>query len=39
MSRQIIVHDEARFDVIDIAYYLAEDSLMVADRLIEISKL
>jgi toxin ParE1/3/4 len=35
MSRRIIVHDEARFDVIDQAYYIAEDSLSAADRFIE----
>jgi toxin ParE1/3/4 len=32
MRRRIVVHDEARFDAIDIAYFIAEDSLEVADR-------
>jgi len=27
MSRQVIVHGAARFDAIDIAYFIAEDSL------------
>src|SRR5436190_882799 len=35
MSRDIIVHDEARFDVIEIAYYIAEDSLDAADRFVD----
>jgi plasmid stabilization system protein ParE len=35
MSRRIIVHSEARSDVIDIAYYIAEDSLAAADRFAE----
>jgi len=35
MIRRIIVHDEARFDVIDIAYYIAEDNLEAADRFAE----
>jgi toxin ParE1/3/4 len=35
MRRRIVVHDEARFDVIDIAYYIAEDSLDAADRFVE----
>ena len=35
MSRRIVVHDQARFDVIDIAYYIAEDSLDAADRFVE----
>lgn len=32
MNRKIIVFDEARFDAIDIAYYIAEDSLEASDR-------
>jgi len=32
MSRKIIVHREARSDVIDIAYFIAEDSLDAASR-------
>lgn len=35
MSRTIIIRDEARFDVIDIAYHIAEDSLASADRFAE----
>ena len=35
MRRQILVHEEALFDVIDIAYYIAEDSLEAADRFAE----
>jgi len=35
MSRRIVVHGEARSDVIDIAYYIAEDSLAAADRFAE----
>ena len=35
MSRRIIVYDEARFDVIDIAFYIAEDSLEASDRFAE----
>ncbi|HVC80627.1 MAG TPA: type II toxin-antitoxin system RelE/ParE family toxin [Chloroflexota bacterium] len=35
MSRRIIVHSAARSDVIDIAYYIAEDSLTAADRFVE----
>ena len=32
MSPRIIVHSEARSDVIDIAYYIAEDNMAAADR-------
>ncbi len=32
MKRLIIVHDDARFDAIDIAYEIAEDNLGAADR-------
>jgi toxin ParE1/3/4 len=32
MSLEIIVHDDARFDAIDIAYFIAEDDLDAADR-------
>lgn len=32
MSLKIVVHDNARFDAIDIAYHIAEDSLEAADR-------
>jgi toxin ParE1/3/4 len=35
MSRKIIVHDEARLDVIEIAFYIAEDSLDASDRFVE----
>jgi toxin ParE1/3/4 len=35
MSRQIVVHEEARFDAIDIAYYIAENSLEASDRFAE----
>ena len=35
MSLRIIVHSEARSDVIDIAYYIAEDNLVAADRFAE----
>src|ERR1700704_134830 len=35
MSRKIVVHEEAKFDVIDIAYYIAEDSLPASDRFVE----
>ncbi len=35
MSRQIIVHDEARFDVIESAYNIALDSIEAADRFVE----
>jgi toxin ParE1/3/4 len=35
MSREIIVQEEARFDAIDIAYYIAEDSLEASDRFAE----
>ncbi len=35
MSRQIIVHEEARFDAIDAAYYIAEDSLAASNRFAE----
>jgi len=34
MSREIIVHDEARFEVIDYAYRIAEDSLRASDRFV-----
>ena len=32
MSREIVVHDEALFDVIDHAYYLAEESMEISER-------
>ena len=35
MSREIIVHDLARFDIIDAAYHIAEDSLTASDRFSE----
>ena len=35
MSRRIVVHSAARSDVIDIAYFIAEDSLAAADRFVE----
>lgn len=35
MSSEIIVHEEARFDVIDIAFAIAEDNLEAADRFAE----
>lgn len=35
MSREIIVHNEARFEVIDHAYRIAEDSLQASDRFVE----
>ena len=35
MSLRILVHDEARFDAIDIAYYIADDSLEAAERFAE----
>ncbi len=35
MSRIITIHDEARYDVIEIAYYIAEDSLEASDRFVE----
>jgi toxin ParE1/3/4 len=35
MSRKIIVHEEARFDAIDAAYYIADNSLETADRFAE----
>lgn len=35
MSRRIIVHDAARADLTDIAYYIAADSLSAADRFVE----
>jgi toxin ParE1/3/4 len=35
VSRLALVHDEARFDVIDIAYSIADDSLQAADRFVE----
>ena len=28
MNREIVIHDEALFDVIDHAYFLAEDSMV-----------
>ena len=35
MSREIIVHDLARYDIIDAAYHIAEDSLAASDRFSE----
>lgn len=35
MSRLILVHEEARFDAIDAAYYIAEDSLAASNRFAE----
>jgi len=32
MSRSIAVSDEARYDIVDISYKIAEDSLDTADR-------
>jgi toxin ParE1/3/4 len=35
MSRKIIVHEEARYDVMESAYTIAQDSLEAADRFAE----
>jgi toxin ParE1/3/4 len=35
MSREIIVHDEARIEVIEYTYRIAEDSLRVSDCFVE----
>jgi len=35
MSRRIIVHDEARFDVIDIAYAISDDNVEASIRFID----
>lgn len=32
---KLIVHDEARFDVIDLAYYIAEDNIDASNRFID----
>ena len=35
MNRRIRVREEARFDVIDTAYFIAEDSLEASARFVE----